>query len=107
MSDDQQDPPVREFEARLEQLQKAVRRLDEDNLTLAEAIAAYEEAVELAASCSAMLDAAELRVSSIDAVSRELREEAVAYRLDESRVTRLLLGDDDELADLLDDDEEE
>lgn len=105
ISDDRQTTPVREFEARLEQLQKAVRRLEEDELTLAEAIAAYEEAVELAASCNQMLDAAELRVSSIDAASRQLREEAVAYRADDSRYARLLLGEDDELADLLDDEE--
>lgn len=103
--DDRQTTPVREFEDRLEQLQKAVRRLEEDDLTLADAIAAYEEAVELAASCNRMLDAAELRVSSIDAASRQLREEAVAYRVDESRYARLLLGEDDDLADLLDDEE--
>lgn len=102
-----QTPPVHEFEARLEQLQAAVRRLEEDDLTLAEAIAAYEEAVGLAASCSAMLDAAELRISSIDSASRQLREEAVAYRVDEGRYARLLLGEDDDLADLLDEDDEE
>ncbi len=104
ISEDQQAAPVREFEARLEQLQKAVRRLEEDELTLADAIAAYEEAVDLAASCSAMLDAAELRISSIDAASRQLREEAAPYRVDENRYARLLLGDDD-LADLIDDEE--
>lgn len=105
ISDDRQVSPVREFETRLEQLQRSVRRLEDDNLTLAEAIDAYDEAVKLAATCSEILDAAELRVTTIDASSRRLREEAVAYRLDDSRVTRLLLGDDDELADLLNDEE--
>lgn len=99
-------PPVEEFEARLEQLQKAVQRLEEEDLTLAEAIAAYQEAVELASACSSMLDAAELRIRTIDVASRELREEAVAYRVDDNRYARLLLGDDDDLDDLLDDEDE-
>lgn len=105
ISDDRETTPVREFEAHLEQLQKAVRRLEDDDLTLEEAISAYEEAVALATSCGQMLDTAELRVSSIDASSRQLRDEAIAYRVDDNRYARLLLGDDD-LADLLEDDEE-
>jgi hypothetical protein len=52
-----------------------------------------------------MLDAAELRVSSIDASSSRLREEAVTYRAEANPYTRLLLGDDDDLMDLLEDEE--
>lgn len=98
-------PPLREFEARIEQLQNAVKRLEEDDLTLSETIGAYEEAVSLANSCNAMLDAAELRVRTIDESARNLREEVMRYQYSESRVAQLLLGDDDELADLLEDDE--
>ncbi|HBY46096.1 MAG TPA: exodeoxyribonuclease VII small subunit [Thermomicrobiales bacterium] len=105
IDDDRAIAPVREFEARLDQLQQAVRRLEEENLTLSDAIDAYEEAVRLAASCSQMLDAAELRVSSIDASSSRLREEAVTYRAEANPYTRLLLGDDDDLMDLLEDEE--
>jgi len=102
---DNDTPPLRQFEARLEQLQKAVKRLEDDDLSLAETIDAYEEAVELANSCNAMLDAAELRVRTIDDSSRRLREEVMRYQYSETRVAQLLLGDDEDLADLLDDEE--
>lgn len=104
-SDDNSTPSLKQFEARIEQLQRAVKRLEEDDLTLADTIDAYEEAVSLANSCNAMLDAAELRVRKIDDSARALREEVVRYEYSESRVAQLLLGDDDELADLLDDEE--
>jgi exodeoxyribonuclease VII small subunit len=98
--------PARTFEERLIELQEMVRRLDEDQLTLEDAVAAYEQAMEIANTCNQMLDAAELRITRIDEASSVAREEAVPYRLDSARSTMLFLGDDeDDLSDLLNDDE--
>lgn len=95
--------PARQFEALLRQLQATVTRLEEESLTLEEAVAAYEESVALASACGRMLDEAALRVSQIDARSRELREAASSYTTSSFEAARLLLGDDDDdLADLLD-----
>jgi len=93
------------FEALLIQLQETVSRLESDELTLDEAISAYESSVEIANNCTRMLDEAELRITTIDAQSRSLREESAVYTITSSRATSLLLGeeDDDDLADLLDD----
>jgi exodeoxyribonuclease VII small subunit len=90
------------FEELLVQLQETVSRLESDELTLEEAIAAYERSVEIANQCTSMLDNAELRITTIDAQSRSLREESAIYRVGASSAAALLLGDDDEdLADLL------
>ena len=93
------------FEELLVQLQETVVRLESDELTLEEAIAAYERSVKIANQCTPMLDSAELRITTIDAQSRTLREESVVYNIGSSRAASLLLGDedDDDLADLLDD----
>ena len=92
------------FEALLIQLQETVSRLESDELTLDEAIAAYERSVEIANTCTQMLDDAELRISTIDVQSRTLREESTVYTVGSSRAASLLLGDDDDdLTDLLDD----
>ena len=93
------------FEELLVQLQETVVRLESDELTLEEAIAAYERSVEIANQCTRMLDDAELRITTIDAQSRTLREESAVYNIGSSRAASLLLGDDDDddLADLLDD----
>jgi exodeoxyribonuclease VII small subunit len=93
------------FEDLLVQLQETVARLESDELTLEEAIAAYEQSVEIANQCTQLLDTAELRITTIDAQSRTLREESVVYNIGSSRAASLLLGDDDDddLADLLDD----
>jgi exodeoxyribonuclease VII small subunit len=97
--------PARAFEELLVQLQETVSRLESDELTLAEAIDAYDHAVALANECSRMLDEAELRVSQIDVASRAIREETVLYRLDPATTASLLLGEDeDDLSDLLDED---
>ncbi len=102
-----QNQPVRQFESLLEELQATVKLLEGDDLSLEDAIASYERAVAIASQCSEMLDQAELRITQIDASSRALREDASLYRVERFDATRLLLGDDeDELADLLDDDEE-
>lgn len=98
--------PVRVFETLLEELQATVRKLDEENLTLEEAVAAYERSVQIANECNRMLDDAELRVSQIDADSRELREQSSTYHVEPAHATLLFLGDDeDDLSDLLDSDE--
>jgi exodeoxyribonuclease VII small subunit len=98
--------PVAQFEALLRQLHQTVTRLEQETLTLDEAIAAYEQCVALARDCSEMLDRAELRVAQIDSNSRSLREQAAVYRFEQSEASRLLLGeDDDDLADLLGEDE--
>jgi len=99
--------PTHTFEQLLDELQETVRLLDEERLTLEEAVSAYERSVDIASECNRMLDAAELRVTHIDADSRELREQATLYHVDSSRATMLFLGDDDDedLADLLESDE--
>lgn len=95
---------AREFEDLLVQLQETVARLETDELTLEDAIASYERSVEIASRCTQMLDDAELRITTIDARSRSIREESVVYRAGTSSSASLLLGDDeDDLADLLDD----
>jgi exodeoxyribonuclease VII small subunit len=99
------DNNARTFEAKLAQLQETVQQLETEQLTLEQAIAAYERSVEIANECSQMLDDAELRITTIDAHSRSLREESVVYRITPSSAAALLLGDEDDLADLLDDEE--
>lgn len=96
-------PPTATFEEMLRELHETVARLEEQRLTLDEAVGAYERCVELANACAALLDQAELRVSTIDRESRAVREQAAVYRFDQE-AARMLLGDDEEdLADLLDD----
>jgi exodeoxyribonuclease VII small subunit len=53
------------FEESFRRLQEVVQRLSEGNLTLGEALAAYEEGMSLAERCATMLDEAELRVKSV------------------------------------------
>jgi exodeoxyribonuclease VII small subunit len=100
------DNVAQTFEALLSQLQETVQQLETEQLTLEQAITAYERSVEIANECSRMLDDAELRITTIDAQSRTLREESVVYRIAPSSAAALLLGDDeDDLSDLLDDEE--
>ncbi len=53
------------FEEAFASLEEAVQRLEEGNLTLEEALALFERGTQLAAHCSPLLDAAELRVRQI------------------------------------------
>ena len=53
------------FEENFRRLQEVVQRLSEGNLTLGEALAAYEEGMALADLCATMLDEAELRVKQV------------------------------------------
>ena len=56
------------FEEALAELEGAVRRLEEGDLTLEEAIALYERGMRLAARCSDALDTAELQVQKLTVV---------------------------------------
>jgi exodeoxyribonuclease VII small subunit len=53
------------FEAVYTRLEETVRRLEEGGLTLDESIALYEEGMDLARRCQALLDHAELRVTNL------------------------------------------
>lgn len=53
------------FEEAFSRLETTVRRLEEEELSLAEMVAVYEEAVALSGLCSRLLDQAELRVTQV------------------------------------------
>lgn len=53
------------YETLMQRLQVVVERLETGQLSLAEALALYEEGVALAARCQQVLDAAELRVQQL------------------------------------------
>ena len=53
------------FERSFESLQDVVRKLSEGNLTLQEALLAFEEGMALADRCGALLEEAELRVKQV------------------------------------------
>jgi exodeoxyribonuclease VII small subunit len=53
------------FEAALAKLEETVRRLEEGNLPLDQAVSLFEEGTRLARLCNQQLEAAELRVSQL------------------------------------------
>jgi exodeoxyribonuclease VII small subunit len=53
------------FEAALQELEKRVRLLEAGDLTLEQALALFEEGVELARTCHERLEAAEQRVARL------------------------------------------
>lgn len=53
------------FEEAFQALEEAVQRLEAGNLTLEESLALFEQGTQLAAYCSRLLDAAELRVRQV------------------------------------------
>jgi exodeoxyribonuclease VII small subunit len=53
------------FEEALRELDKIVHRLEGDDLSLDESLSLYERGQALAARCTALLDAAELKVKQI------------------------------------------
>jgi exodeoxyribonuclease VII small subunit len=55
------------FEESFRRLQEVVQTLSEGNLTLQEALSAFEEGMALADRCTQMLDAAELRLKQVSA----------------------------------------
>ena len=57
------------FEEAYERLEEVLSRLQMGNMTLDDSLAAYEEGMALAAHCQTLLDAAELRVETLERVS--------------------------------------
>ena len=53
------------FEHALEELERRVRKLEEGQIPLDEALTLYEEGVELARTCHEQLEAAEERVAAL------------------------------------------
>lgn len=53
------------FEEAFEELQETVRRLEEGNLPLEEALALYERGQQLAALCGTRLEEAELKIDEL------------------------------------------
>ncbi|NJK82099.1 MAG: exodeoxyribonuclease VII small subunit [Chloroflexaceae bacterium] len=53
------------YETLYTRLQETVAQLEVGNLPLAEALALYEQGVQLAAACQRLLDSAELRVQQL------------------------------------------
>ncbi len=73
------------FEAVYERLEAAVTRLEDGGLGLEESIALYETGIRLAQRCKEMLDAAELRVTELDAeLAPEELEEGETDEFDEA-----------------------
>ncbi len=64
------------FEQQFGRLQEVVQRLSDGNLTLQEALSAFEEGMALADNCSRMLEEAELRVQQVS--ERAARSGSVA-----------------------------
>jgi len=95
--------PVKEFEALLDQLREQVSTLESNQLPLSQAIDAYERSVELANKCHALLESAQLRIQRIDASTSIIQESASLYEPYRFNAAALLLGDDDDLMDLVDD----
>jgi exodeoxyribonuclease VII small subunit len=60
-----------DFETAAAALESAVARLESEGLPLEEAIAVYEQGVQLAERCNTLLSAAELRLSEIGGTERE------------------------------------
>lgn len=58
---------VESYENLYVRLQEVVARLEQGELPLAEALALYEQGVQLAAACQQLIDAAELRVQQLQA----------------------------------------
>ena len=71
------------FEAAFAELEATVRRLEEGNLPLAEALALYERGVLLSERCRAYLDAAELRIQQLAEQPDEDQDDADELGCDE------------------------
>jgi exodeoxyribonuclease VII small subunit len=62
------------FEASLSELEKRVRRLEQGDVPLEEALRLFEEGVSLARSCHEQLEAAEKRVAALTRGSQGIEE---------------------------------
>src|SRR5947209_19022527 len=65
------------FEESFKRLQEVVQKLSEGNLTLQEALSAFEEGMALSDRCMKMLDTAELRLKQVSAQSTRAAAEAL------------------------------
>jgi len=72
-----QDPAEPRFEASLASLEALVARLESGELELEQALAAFEEGVALARRCSTRLEAAELRIRTLEETASGPIERAV------------------------------
>ena len=73
------------FEENFARLQQVVTKLSEGNLTLQEALSAYEEGMSLAERCAHMLDEAELRVKQVSERAMRAGSAALARMEDDMR----------------------
>ncbi|MBM4334389.1 MAG: exodeoxyribonuclease VII small subunit [Deltaproteobacteria bacterium] len=71
------------FEQALAQLESLVHKLEIGELDLEQALGTFEEGVALAKLCSARLEAAELRISKLEAVAGETVERELELGDDE------------------------
>lgn len=62
------------FEELYSKLEATVNTLEGGNLTLDQALALYEQGMELAKQCSAMLDSAELRIQELAPPAQDFAE---------------------------------
>lgn len=62
------------FEASLSELEKRVRRLEQGDVPLEEALRLFEEGVSLARSCHEQLEAAEKRVAALTRGAQGIEE---------------------------------
>ena len=71
------------FEAQYKQLEEAVAKLEEGNLTLEESLALYEDGMTVAKACQELLKDAELRVTKLQEQFADglgaVREDAEGY----------------------------
>ncbi len=80
------DEPFEELYRRLEE---TVEKLEKGGLSLEDSIALYEQGMELAKRCQAILDAAELRITKL----RESFGQAAAATAEEEEEQALLEGE--------------
>ncbi len=74
MSETPDAGPPRSFEQALEALEDVVRQLERGDLSLEDALGAFERGVGLVQHCRGQLDAAELRIAELVERSGELAE---------------------------------
>ena len=83
------DPTIKDFEAAIAELETTVKRLEEGDLSLEQALELYERGVQLSRFCHARLEEAERRIEILDERG-ELRPAATALGLDREADSRPL-----------------
>lgn len=63
------------FEEAYERLDAVLVQLQVGNMTLDESLASYEDGMGLAAHCQALLDAAELRIETLERATQDVPED--------------------------------